>query len=260
MDEVLYHQMAATERDHWWFAGKRAVLRALIDRYVTREPGRRPRVADIGCGTGALLDELGHEYDVVGADGSETARELAAKRGLRVMDCRLPENLPLERASYDAVVMSDVLEHIDDDRGSAAAAAGLLRPGGIMVATVPAHPWMWTVHDETHHHKRRYRRREFEALFESAGLRREVLSFYNVALFPAMALSRLATRHLGVGGGAGGGLPPRPINGVLRAVFAAERAFLPHVASPVGGSLIAVYRAPSAGAGRTSTTMSLPSP
>lgn len=237
--------MAACERRHWWFAGKRAIIRDLLRRYLTPPPGRRPLVADVGCGTGALLEELSREYDVIGADGSPLARDLAARKGLTVLPCHLPADLPLPREGCDAVIMSDVLEHIDDDAGSARSAAAALRPGGVFIATVPAHPWLWTRHDDHHHHKRRYTRSGFARLFENAGLSRELLSYYNIALFPAMVGSRMLSRALGINGKLEAAVPPAPINAIARAVFSAEGALLPRMASPIGASLIAVYRKPA---------------
>lgn len=242
MNEAIYHEMARIEREHWWFVAKRHILRSLIMAFVQGPPGTRPRVADIGCGTGALLEDLAPNCDVVGLDSSETARHLCAAKGLRVLRCWLPADLPIDDGSFDAVVMSDVLEHVAEDGPAARVAAGKLKPGGVLVVTVPAHPWMWTSHDDVHHHQRRYTKRGLASVLDETGLVRERLSYYNAGLFAPMMVARMVGKWRGGGSRAGSGVPPWPVNAVLRGVFGCERHLLPRVPLPFGASLAAVYR------------------
>lgn len=237
--------MAALETRYWWFAAKRAIILHLLRRYL--EPPHtapRPRIADVGCGPGALLADLAADgYDAVGVDDSADARALGAERGLSILPGTLPDNLPFEPASCDAVILSDVLEHVEADRASVLAVADTLRPGGLLIATVPAHPFLWTKRDEFHHHKRRYTARAFRALFENAPLEPIVFSYYNSALFPALAAVRLAKKTLGLDRAAPDIRPlPGPLNGALRALFEVEKHILPRARLPFGASLIAVCR------------------
>ena len=110
----------------------------------------------------------------------------------------MPDQLPLERGGFDAVTMLDVLEHLDDDINSAKAAADLLKPGGILLCTVPAYPWLWAKRDEHHQHKRRYTKSRFRSLFTIPTLKIETLTYYNTWLFPLAAVARLATNLLSV--------------------------------------------------------------
>ena len=64
--------------------------------------------------------------------------------------------MPFAPASFDLVCAFDVIEHVDEDGASVAALGALLKPGGYLATTVPGQPWMWGLHDELHHHKRRY--------------------------------------------------------------------------------------------------------
>lgn len=244
--------MAALETRYWWFAAKRAIILHLLRRFLEpphASPSGRPRIADIGCGPGALLADLAASgLDGVGIDDSPDARALAAERGFAdaVLPGSLPHDLPLEPASCDAVILSDVLEHVEADRASIIAAADLLRPGGLLIATVPAHPFLWTRRDEFHHHKRRYTRRAFRALFGAAHLEPLLLSPYNTALFPALAAARLGKRLLGLDRVGPDIRPlPGPVNAALRALFEAEKHILPRSPLPFGASLIAVYRRPA---------------
>ena len=184
-------------------------------------------------------------YETLGMDTHPAALAACAADGLDVREGRLPGELPFDAQSGDVVVLSDVLEHIGEDEASAVAAAGLLRPGGILVCTVPAHPWMWTDRDVRHHHHRRYTRDRFVRTFEVAGLDTVLMSWYNSALFPVMAAGRLARRVLPSRvDGAEVRRLPGVLNAALREVFACEARWLVRGALPFGASLVSVHRKP----------------
>lgn len=258
MEPVVYEQIAQLEETHWWHVARLRILRTLIDRYFPSHSARdakaavastKPRLCDIGCGAGALLREMAGKFDVTGVDSSPIAREICARAGITVHDGTLPDGLPFADESFDVVVVADVLEHVPRDAPSVRTLARLLRPGGIVVATVPAHPWMWSKHDDAAHHQRRYTKRTLRAIFEPPSgdmppppLKREVLSYYNCLLFPPIAAVRLLGRALGRTGGSDLGVVPEPLNTLLSGVFGVERFLLPHCSLPTGVSLVAVYR------------------
>ncbi len=243
MKDALYSQMEKIEHRHWWFLAKRRIIRAMIDRYAPPPPeGRRPRLIDIGCGTGGLLDDTADRFDTLGFDSAPQAVEICTKRGHDVKPCWLPDTLPAEPDSADVCVMSDVLEHVDDDAGSVAAAASKLRPGGVLVCTVPAHRWLWTARDDAHEHKRRYSKPEYSRLFEIPTLRREFIGWYMAWLMPLLVAERLARKITGNQETDDLTIPAPPINTALRMVFASERFTLGRVPFPIGASLISVHR------------------
>ena len=67
-----------------------------------------------------------------------------------------------ERNAYDLIALLDVLEHVPDDLASLRAIHRRLKPGGALLLTVPANPWMWSAHDAAHHHFRRYTKKQLE--------------------------------------------------------------------------------------------------
>ena len=95
--------------------------------------------------------------DVSGLDMGLAALRHARARGLAVARGSA-ENLPVGDAQLDVVVALDVLEHLDDDRRALDEILRVLRPGGVLLATVPAYPFLWSSHDEALGHRRRYRR------------------------------------------------------------------------------------------------------
>ncbi|HVP11786.1 MAG TPA: class I SAM-dependent methyltransferase [Phycisphaerae bacterium] len=243
MNEALYREMYDLEERFWWFVAKRNILLHLIDRYHRPLPGRRSTACDIGCGCGALLSRLATEFDAVGLDSSPAARQFCGQRGLEVREGHLPDAIPFQEGAFDIVVLSDVLEHVQADAASVATAVRLLRPGGLLVCTVPAYQWLYTRRDTFHHHYRRYGYRDFKRLFAPHPLDVQILSFYNALLFLPMAAVRVLTRELGMDKEAPDiRVPHRALNGALRAVFEAEKRLLPRIRLPVGGSLISVHR------------------
>ncbi len=245
MRDEIYVKMYAVEDRHWWYSAKRRIILALLDRYLVKPTAKRPlRLADLGCGCGRMLEELPDDIVGLGLDSSPAAVEFCRSRGAAAEIGTLPDDLPLERGTFDAVLLSDVLEHIEDDAAAARAAAGLLAPGGIVIVTVPALPRLWSDWDEVHMHRRRYTRTSLARTLEGAGLEVEFISYCNAALLPAAVAVRVLSGARATD--AQLAVPPRPLNALLRCAFASERHLLGRAPLPFGLSLAAVLRKPPA--------------
>ncbi len=248
MRDELYPEMFHMEQSHWWFVGKHQIVQSLLKRFLPggTEAGNAARqrfaIADLGCGCGGMLQCLKDQYEVTGLDGADQAITFSAQRGVTVHKGFLPDDVPLPRGAFDAVLMLDVLEHLEKDVESAQVAASLLRPGGILLCTVPAGQWLWTRRDEHHQHFRRYSARSFNKLFDQPGLQVELFSHLNTWLFPLAAAARLMDKLRNTHDTTDLRIPPGPINAALRMIFASERFALGRVALPVGLSLVAVAR------------------
>ena len=138
-----------------------------------------------------------------------------------------------------------VLEHVEDDQEALAEMWRVLKPGGVLIATLPAYPWLWSSHDEILGHWRRYRRREVKAKLQEAGFRVELLTYAVSAVLPAILAVRLAERirHKPTRPGQSGliVLPP-PLNRVLIGLLDLERRLIPRTGLPWGSSLVVVGR------------------
>lgn len=101
------------------------------------EDPRHRRVLEIGCAHGERLDYLKHlGWDVHGVEFSDLAATKARARGIAcetafIEDCDFPE------ASYDAIIMSMVLEHLGNPAAALAQVSSWLRPGGVLLLSVP---------------------------------------------------------------------------------------------------------------------------
>ncbi|HEU0023810.1 MAG TPA: class I SAM-dependent methyltransferase, partial [Thermoleophilaceae bacterium] len=157
MEDRIYPLVYELEDRHWWFRGRRAVLRALIRRAGIQP---RRRVLDAGCGTGRNLQDYRLLGPAAGIDPSASAVEFCHGRGLTDVRQAGVEALPFDDAAFDLVFATDVLEHVDDDRAALHELRRVVAPGGLLVATVPAYMWLWTESDVALHHRRRYSRPE----------------------------------------------------------------------------------------------------
>jgi SAM-dependent methyltransferase len=244
MERKVYEQMAQLDQRHWWFTARRRILAELIER-VARPP-KDARILELGAGTGHNLAMLSRFGNVEASELDSGARELAARRlGREVKEAALPDLSMFPAHSYDLIALLDVLEHVPDDKGSLASIMTRLKPGGALLLTVPANPWMWSAHDVAHHHHRRYRKAEIEGLARGAGYEIELLSPFNSLLFPPIAAVRLLGKITGKDD-SDDAMPGALVNETLDTVFGLERSLIGRVPMPIGVSLVAVHRRPHA--------------
>ncbi|MFZ5644838.1 MAG: class I SAM-dependent methyltransferase [Bacillota bacterium] len=240
MQPHIYDELGKTEQNHWWFVARRAILKAVIEKYLERSP---KFILDAGCGTGGNLDFLkslgGH---VTAVEMNSTAARIAAeKHGIGVLTGSLPDKMPFPEESFDLITLLDVLEHVEYDEKALSVLGSLLRPGGYLLVTVPAFSFLWGYHDEVHDHKRRYRSMELANKIKKANLKMVYCSYFNFFLFPAIAAARFTGRLLSSKSPNGDlYMPPHIINNLLKAVMSSEAAILQNTRLPVGVSLIAL--------------------
>lgn len=243
MDRALLLSFEELEDVHWWFVVRRRLVLAAAERWA---PEPMARVAEVGCGTGGMLRALARGWpqaEVLGIEPDSQAAAVACSRGCAAVSGRF-ECLPLASGSVDMLLALDVIEHVPDDRTAFAEAWRVLRPGGRLIATVPALPWLWGPHDEVNGHYRRYRRGELEGRARAAAFQVERVTFFNSLLLPLGVLERAALRRLGERASLGLTLPPRPINSALRRIFGLERRLLDRVNLPIGMSLLLIATRP----------------
>jgi SAM-dependent methyltransferase len=251
MNEAQYDLHAEIEDRHWWFAGRRAIVKRLLARIVP--PGPDALVIDVGCGTGANIAALAPAYRCLGLDSSAQAIDHARARfsGVEYV-CEAGVGACADRfANASAVLIMDVLEHVEDDFSMLSQVLALLRPGAHLLITVPADPSLWTQHDESFGHWRRYDAERLRVTWRGLAVEERLLSYFNTRLYPIVKLVRTVTRQRRRTAGAAGTdftVPPAPINRGLERLFAGEGRMLergidrggrPYVR---GASLIAILR------------------
>ena len=243
---------ADVEARSFWCRTRNRVLGAVLDRFTD---ARQPcEMLEVGCGTGNVLSSLRGR-----ANFRLTGSEIYLQ-GLRYARKRLPEvefiqldatDIPF-RDAYDVVGAFDVLEHVEQDELMMRQVREALRPGGLLVVTVPQYQWMWSQLDEVVHHKRRYGRRELVDKLRRAGFEVLYTTSFVTTLFPLMAAARLMGRWRGVSADARADFEaqvilPRPVNAAFDWIMRIDEAILKlGLTLPFGGSLLVVARRPLA--------------
>lgn len=176
--EKKYHDV---ESKHWWFKSRRKYLLDLL-----QDTPRDSKVLDIGCSSGIFLTDLvalGFKTEnLFGVDISEKAIENCRANGITnsfVMDA---QNITLNE-SFDIIIASDCLEHLEDDKKALKNWNSLLKVGGTMYVFVPAFMSLWSYHDIINMHYRRYMKSELKEKLEEEKLVVEKASYWNFFLF-----------------------------------------------------------------------------
>lgn len=211
MEGTEVRKLTELENRHWWYKERRHLLDRAVDGLV---PGDALDIGAAGGGNTRVLLRRGWRAAALeyGAEGAQVCHE----RGIAVLRADATK-LPLAPHSLDLVVAFDVLEHIVDDKAAAAAVFDTLRPGSTFLVAVPCDPKLWSTHDVTVDHVRRYTRPELVNLLEGAGFTLESVKSWMVLLRPAIALRRRASSGSDLDD------PPGWMNAALGAVVALER-------------------------------------
>jgi ubiquinone/menaquinone biosynthesis C-methylase UbiE len=234
-----YELMYRVEDTHWWFAGKRRLVRVMLEQ-LPAHAGRR--MLDVGCGTGGMFPLLREFGCLIGTDASDLALGFAARRhGALLAGAALPD-LPFADGAFDVVTAFDVLYHryVADDQAALAEVARVLKPGGSFIVTDSALKFLRSAHDEAVQGARRYTTGEMRAKLAAAGLRVRRLSYANMLIFPLAAPWRLLRRRLGDEQGSDVRIVPAWANALMGVVYRAEAGLLARADLPIGMSIIAL--------------------
>ncbi len=193
MEVGFYKQQHELERSHWWFVGRRRILGEAMERLSVSGS----RILDVGCGTGEYLWVLKEKFPAFVLHGIdfelEPLRFCRAEHSVPLSQADVTD-LPFESATFDLIVALDTLEHVRDDARALGELYRVAKPGGNVLLTVPAFPFLWGNIDDIGHHFRRYRRRELVRKIESSGFRIREVRYYNFILFPPIAVLRLLAK------------------------------------------------------------------
>ena len=242
MKEHTYPIMFRIEQSHWWYAGRRKILASFIEDICSRVTDRRPRILDVGCGTGANLLMLSKFGDAEGVDVSEDALAFCRERGLENVKLGAAEQLPYEDGTFDLVTALDVVEHLDDDLAGLREMRRVLRPGGRVLLFVPTFMFLWGVQDDVSNHRRRYRLPELQRVLEQAGFEIERMTYANITFFLPILLMRKLMRLTGIKAESENNINVSALNGVLGSLFGAESVVLRYMNIPFGVSGLCVAR------------------
>jgi SAM-dependent methyltransferase len=242
MQPHTYSIMYEVEESHWWFVGRRRILSSFVERIVKTLRTGRPRILDVGCGTGANLEMLAAFGTAEGVDVASEALGFCRSRGLENVKQGQAERLPYDDSSFDLVTGLDVVEHLDDDLAGLREFHRVLRPNGCALIFVPAFMFLWGVQDDISHHRRRYTLSGLRDVVTRAGFEVERTSYVNITFFLPILIGRLLMRLTGFRPASENNLTLNFLNGFLGGIFGAEATLLRHINFPFGVSAICVAR------------------
>ena len=241
MDQLFFRDLYYLEKAHWWFFCRRKLVSDFLNLYQSTSG---PRILDMGCGTGGMLDDLTYIGPEFGLDVSATAIKFCRTRGHDRLVLGSGEALPYKTASFDAIVSLDVFEHIENDLLALKSVQRICAPGAVVILAVPAMPFLWTTRDERLLHRRRYTRGGLINTVRLAGFEVIKCSYYCVFYFPVVVAVVLVSRLAGIKPHVSADIPTvNPIaNYFFRQILSAEQWLMRWVNFPFGVSLVCVLR------------------
>lgn len=199
-DLTLFHEDVAAEGLHPIDVASRRHARAALKRYL-RVDSDRAAILDVGCSSGFLLRDLAEDWPkslIIGSDYIVGPLQRLATRFPTVPLLRFDlVNCPLPSESLNAIVLLNVLEHIEDDGAAVRQVTRILRRGGIAVVEVPAGPHLYDAYDTYLKHFRRYRLGRLVRMLEGAGLRVLERSHLGFFVYPAFARQKRSNQRTG---------------------------------------------------------------
>lgn len=191
MRQDLYEDLYVKEHNYWWHIGKRAIVYSLLSKYM--RPGSQDgrQALDLGCGAGLNLDHLAEYAAPVGTDFSEEALKFCMRRGHTRLCKADAAALPFPDQQFDIITALDVIEHLDDDVVALRELRRTMRPGGLLIVSVPAYPALWSYWDDILGHRRRYTTAMMREAVTRAGLRVRKVSYSNAIILPPTVAVRI---------------------------------------------------------------------
>ena len=242
-DPSIYAKLATLEQNNFWFRSRNRLIQSASIKYAATARN----ILEIGCGSGFVLQGLRETFPAAVFTASDihcNGLEVAAHRnGKDVRFLQMDARVIPFRDEFDLVGSFDVIEHIDDDEAVLKEVRAALRPGGILILTVPQHMWLWSPSDTAARHKRRYEKPDLMRKFATAGFEALFATSFVSLLLPAMMAARWNDRRRGDYDLEREFGIPSFVNRSFGAVCAVERFLIGMgITFPVGGSLLVVAR------------------
>lgn len=246
MPEEMLLDTLEKARRHPWFHARAALALSVLEEHGVRPPAS---VLEVGCGWGINLQALENAgYQAAGLDISRQVLDVLDGPGRLLIEADLNAEPPADVKPYDALFALDVIEHLDDDRCGVRRLAGLLRPGGLAVVSVPARPDLFSDFDRIQGHRRRYVPETLREAFDGSGLDILKIFWWGAWMVPVLRRMR-APRKRGRGSASMDyahylRVPPWPIPHLMSLAFALEKRRALNGKLGTGTTLFAIARRP----------------
>lgn len=231
--------MFENEQSFWWYVARRKIISSTMRKMKVT----KGNILELGSGTGGNLPFLSLFGSYTGIEKEQIAIKYAKTNFPegKFVQGDLPEILNIISEKYDTIVLLDVLEHIKDDLDTLKSTVQLLKNDGMVIMTMPAFPFLWSNHDEVHHHYRRYTKKALFNLCKESGYEIKYHSYFNFLLFPLVVSIRFFKKVFKIKSS-----DDKPtskiINNVLIKIFGFEANLIPRLKLPFGLSHIIILK------------------
>jgi SAM-dependent methyltransferase len=233
-DDPAADRLLEMDDNHFWLRPRRRLVLKLLRRLKHADGARTGSILEIGCGSGALLPELGGLGDnVVALDFHIKLLKQARRRFPQALIIEgNAEQLPLVEDRFGIILALDVIEHTDPIL-SLKEARRVAREGAFLLLSVPASPALWSKFDVRAGHRKRYTRADLVSELALAGWRPIGTTHYQFILYPVVWMLRsllpVSAEQI---------RPSRLLNRMLAAANELEVSLLSRMSLPFGSSLI----------------------
>ena len=184
MNVRSYEENFHFESFHWWYIGRRHLVKTLICRYLRST--NEVAALDIGCGTGIFLNDLARYGKAYGLDASLLALCFTRRRKVDRLTCGDVCHLPYPEKTFDLVTLLGVLYNsgVQDDMQAVAEAYRVLKSGGLLLIDEAAYRILQSEHNRRVGGIRRYTSSELVVMCRHCGFRVLRASYWNMFLLP----------------------------------------------------------------------------
>jgi ubiquinone/menaquinone biosynthesis C-methylase UbiE len=195
----------ALTRFHEKSAGSNHFIDRASRKYALRQilkhvQGKSPVILEVGSSSGYMVRLMREHLPHATIMGSDVAGEALRRLAAYMPDSPLLRfdlvHCPFSDCTFDAVVLLNVLEHLDDDKTAVKQLYRILKPRGIAVVEVPAGAHLYDAYDEMLLHRRRYNFPELSRLFTDAGFMIQKKSHLGFFLYPFFCAVKKRNRRL----------------------------------------------------------------
>lgn len=234
--------MADREKTYWWHLGRLRIISAYVDRALRNNT--KPTILNVGCGTGGTIDMLEKFGTVDNIDISVDAIKFMKQAGYSRITKVEGITLPFKTKSYDMVGAFDVLEHIENQTGALKEWHRVIKDKGAVVITVPAYQWLWSDHDVSLYHVRRYTTGRLKQVATEAGFVVEKKSYAIVFSLPMIVVFRFINKIRGKATDSETSYVDIPnwLNGIFTYILYSEAFFHKFIKFPFGTSVVTILR------------------
>ncbi len=243
MQKAEYVRMAGRESSYWWHLGRLHIIETYLKQAVRGRAREDVKILNVGCGTGGTIPLLEKYGILTNVDVCDVAIVFMKTYGYEATQVD-GVKMPYADESFDLVVAFDVLEHIEEDNAALREWRRVMKQDGSIVITVPAYQWLWTEHDVSLMHFRRYTRPHLRETVAANELRVQRMSHGFVVFLPLIAGFRFLHKLSGRKVTSETSYVDVPIwvNRIFIGMLRTEAILHERMSFPMGTSIIATFR------------------